>query len=44
MKQNQDVTAALCVIYVPLPRNSKLLHLDYKIEDATKSHEVDGII
>lgn len=28
-------------VYVLFPRNSKLLHLGYKIED-TASHEVDG--
>lgn len=27
--------------YVLFPRNSKLLHLGYKIEDA-RSHEIDG--
>lgn len=36
-----QITAISHIIYVLFPRNSKLLHLGYEIEDAT-SHEVDG--
>jgi len=35
-QQNRDITATSRAVYLPFSRNSKLLHLGYKIEDTMK--------